>query len=59
MMEADNIHPIDKQQVGGRLALRALANYYGKEVVYSSPTVESVDERPVCSGCSLRSPMAS
>jgi sialate O-acetylesterase len=31
--DADNIHAKDKQPVGERLALCALANYYGKKVV--------------------------
>ena len=41
--DADNIHPQDKQPVGERLALCALANYYGEKVVYSGPTLKSVD----------------
>src|SRR5271157_2867204 len=41
--DADNIHSQDKLQVGERLALCALANYYGKKVVYSGPTLKSVD----------------
>jgi sialate O-acetylesterase len=43
--DADNIHSQDKQPVGERLALCALANYYGKKVVYSGPTLKSVDRR--------------
>lgn len=35
--EADNIHPKDKQAVGQRLALWALANVYGKEGPSSGP----------------------
>lgn len=35
--EADNIHPKNKQDVGRRLALWALAKDYGKEVVYCGP----------------------
>jgi len=41
--DADNIHSQDKVQVGERLALCALANYYGEKVVYSGPTLKSVD----------------
>lgn len=35
--EAGDIHPKNKQDVGKRLALWALANDYGKNVVYSGP----------------------
>jgi sialate O-acetylesterase len=41
--DADNIHAKDKQPVGERLALCALANQYGKKVVASGPTLKSVD----------------
>jgi sialate O-acetylesterase len=41
-----NIDPKEKQEVGDRLALCALANYYGKQVVYSGPTVESIERAP-------------
>jgi sialate O-acetylesterase len=41
--DPDNIHAKDKQPVGDRLALCALAKYYGKSVVYSGPTLESVE----------------
>jgi len=44
--DADNIHPKDKQPVGERLALCALAQYYGKNVVYSGPTLASAERRP-------------
>jgi len=44
--DPDNIHPRDKQPVGDRLARCALANYYGKQVVYSGPTIESVERLP-------------
>lgn len=44
--DADNIHPKDKQPVGERLALCALAQYYGKNVVYSGPTLASIERRP-------------
>ena len=35
--EGDNIHPKDKQDVGKRLALVALAKTYGKDIPYSGP----------------------
>jgi len=35
--EADDIHPKNKQDVGKRLALWALAKDYGKNIVYSGP----------------------
>src|SRR5450631_803249 len=44
--DPDNIHAKDKQPVGDRLALCTLAKYYGKSVVYSGPTLESVDRLP-------------
>ena len=44
--DPDNIHAKDKQPVGDRLALCALAKYYGKNVVYSGPTLESVERLP-------------
>jgi sialate O-acetylesterase len=44
--EADNIHAKDKLPVGQRLAYCALAKYYGKHVVYSGPTLESVERLP-------------
>lgn len=44
--DADNIHPKDKQPVGERLALCALAKHYDKHVVYSGPTLASVERRP-------------
>ncbi|HEO72556.1 MAG TPA: hypothetical protein ENN80_14965, partial [Candidatus Hydrogenedentes bacterium] len=40
--EADDIHPRNKQDVGKRLALIALAETYGKNVVYSGPIYESM-----------------
>lgn len=44
--DPDNIHAKDKEPVGNRLALCALAKYYGKSVVYSGPTLESVERVP-------------
>jgi len=41
--DPDNIHSKDKQPVGERLALCALAKYYSKNVVYSGPTLASVE----------------
>jgi len=40
--EAGNIHPKDKQDVGARLALTALANFYGQPVVCSGPVCTGV-----------------
>ena len=44
--DPDNIHPKDKLPVGERLAFCALANHYGKKVVYSGPTLASVEHLP-------------
>ena len=41
--EADDIHPKNKQDVGKRLALWALAKSYGKELVYSGPIYKSME----------------
>ncbi|MGC9319205.1 MAG: sialate O-acetylesterase, partial [Armatimonadota bacterium] len=41
--DAADIHPTDKQTVGHRLALWALATVYGQDVVYQGPTYESMD----------------
>ncbi|GIV19155.1 MAG: 9-O-acetylesterase [Armatimonadota bacterium] len=38
--DANDIHPRNKQDVGKRLALNALAIAYGKKVVYSGPVYE-------------------
>lgn len=43
--EADNIHPKLKEPVGDRLASCALSMSYHKHVVYSGPTLKSVDRR--------------
>ena len=44
--DPDNIHSKDKQPVGERLALCALAKHYGEKVVYSGPTLASVERLP-------------
>lgn len=41
--EADDIHPRNKQDVGYRLALSALNRTYGKDIVYSGPTFQSME----------------
>ncbi len=38
------IHPTNKQDVGKRMALWALANVYGKDVVYSGPMYKSMEK---------------
>lgn len=43
--EADNIHPKNKQDVGKRLALAAEKIAYGKNIVYSGPTYESMEKK--------------
>jgi sialate O-acetylesterase len=40
--DANDIHPKNKQDVGKRLALWALAKTYGKEMVYSGPIYKSM-----------------
>jgi sialate O-acetylesterase len=44
--DPDNIHSKDKQPVGERLALCALANYYGEKIAYAGPTLTTVDRLP-------------
>jgi sialate O-acetylesterase len=39
--DADDIHPRNKQDVGNRLALSALAQVYGKDIVFSGPIYRS------------------
>ena len=39
--EADNIHPKEKKPVGERLALQALAKYYGVKIPCDGPTYRS------------------
>jgi sialate O-acetylesterase len=46
----DDIHPTNKRDVGKRLALWALANDYGKELVYSGPLYRGQSEE----GASIR-----
>ena len=41
--DPDNIHPPDKKVVGERLALNALAQYYGKQIPYKGPTFKSFE----------------
>ncbi|MFZ2146454.1 MAG: sialate O-acetylesterase [Sedimentisphaerales bacterium] len=41
--DANDIHPKNKQDVGKRLALWALAKSYGKELVYSGPIYKSME----------------
>ncbi len=41
--DANDIHPKNKQDVGKRLALWALARTYGKELVYSGPIYKSME----------------
>jgi sialate O-acetylesterase len=40
--EADDIHPRNKQDVGRRLALWALKKTYGNDIVFSGPTLQSI-----------------
>lgn len=40
--ESYNIHPINKQEVGRRLALAARAIAYGEDIVYSGPVYDSM-----------------
>jgi len=44
--DPDNIHAKEKQPVGDRLALCALAKYYGKNIAFSGPTLESTEHQP-------------
>lgn len=41
--DPDNIHPANKQDVGGRLARWALARTYGRKIVHSGPLVSHVE----------------
>ncbi len=40
--DAIDIHPTNKQDVGKRLALNALATVYGKDIPYSGPMYQSI-----------------
>jgi sialate O-acetylesterase len=42
--EADNIHPAEKQVVGERLALCALADECGKKISFAGPTFVSAEK---------------
>ena len=44
--EADNIHPKEKQVVGERLAMCALATEYGAQIPYQGPTFKSQEILP-------------
>ncbi len=44
--DANNIHPIDKEPVGNRLAAIALIKVYDKTVPYSGPTYRSIEKLP-------------
>ena len=44
--DADNIHSQEKQPVGERLALCALAKQYGKKIAYAGPTFASAERLP-------------
>lgn len=44
--DPDSIHPKDKEQVGERLALCALAQHYGEKISYSGPTFAFVERLP-------------
>jgi sialate O-acetylesterase len=41
--EAGSIHPLNKQDVGRRLALAALANAYGREIELGGPVYRSLE----------------
>ncbi len=40
--DANDIHPKNKQEVGRRLALNALAKVYGRDIVYSGPIYKAM-----------------
>ncbi|EEF60956.1 sialate O-acetylesterase [Pedosphaera parvula] len=43
---ANDIHPVDKKEVGERLALCALANHHGIKVPFAGPTFDHVEKIP-------------
>ncbi|WP_407430319.1 sialate O-acetylesterase [Arcticibacter sp.] len=43
--DGEDIHPKNKQDVGGRLALIALANTYGEKTAYSGPLLKSSEAK--------------
>ncbi len=44
--DANNVHPMDKKDVGERLALLALAQHYGKKIPFSGPRFLSAEPLP-------------
>ncbi len=40
--DSTDLHPVEKQPVGVRLAMLALVKTYGKQTVYQGPTVKSI-----------------
>jgi sialate O-acetylesterase len=44
--DPDNIHPMDKEIVGDRLALCALNQHYGEKIPYRGPTFTSMKHLP-------------
>jgi sialate O-acetylesterase len=44
--DPDNIHPVDKKEVGERLAFCALGEYYGLQIPHFGPTLSSVERLP-------------
>jgi sialate O-acetylesterase len=44
--DPDNIHPMDKQIVGERLAFCALARHYGEKIPFQGPTFQSFEQLP-------------
>ncbi len=44
--DPDNIHPIDKREVGDRLGLCALGEHYGGKLPYVGPTLSKVEQLP-------------
>ncbi|MEO8096227.1 MAG: sialate O-acetylesterase [Acidobacteriota bacterium] len=43
---ADDVHPIDKVEVGDRLGLCALSGHYGQNIPHQGPTLSSVERVP-------------